>query len=53
MPAPKMSGWIAFRLARTWVSCLHPVKLNTQGGKKSIAKSEAAFSFACKAEVSR
>ncbi len=42
-----------FRLARTWVSCLHSIKLNTQDGKKSIVKSETAFSFAYKIEVSR
>jgi hypothetical protein len=49
MPASKMSGWTASAL-------LGPesrvVKLKIQGGKESIAKSEAAFSLAYKAEVS-
>ncbi len=31
------------RLAWTWVSCLHSIKLNTQDEKKSIVKSETVF----------
>ncbi len=31
------------RLAWTWVSCLHSIKLNTQDEKKSIVKNETVF----------